>query len=52
MTGTFQDLNYSFDGYSDTENFITIHGINSEAYARNISTVLRDYKIATLLFYQ
>jgi hypothetical protein len=30
------------DGYSDTENFITIHGINSEAYARNISTVLRD----------
>jgi tetratricopeptide (TPR) repeat protein len=45
MTGTtFQDLNYSLDGYSDTENFITIHGINSEAYARNISTVLRDNK--------
>jgi hypothetical protein len=31
MTGaTFQDLNYSIDGYSDTENFITIHGINSD----------------------
>jgi hypothetical protein len=27
---------YSLDGYGDTENFITIHGINSEAYARNI----------------
>jgi tetratricopeptide (TPR) repeat protein len=51
MTGSnFQDLNYSLDGYSDTENFITIHGINSEAYARNISTILRedkDFKIAT-----
>jgi tetratricopeptide (TPR) repeat protein len=45
----FQDLNYSLDGYSDTENFIVIYGINSEAYARNISSILRenkDFKIA------
>jgi hypothetical protein len=47
---TFQDLKYSLDGYSDTENFIVIQGINSEAYARNISSILRenkDFKIAT-----
>jgi tetratricopeptide (TPR) repeat protein len=45
MTGaTFQDLNYSLDGYSDTESFIAIKGINSEAYARNISTILKDDK--------
>ena len=45
MSGvTFQDLNYSLDGYSDTENFIAIHGINSEAYARNISAILRENK--------
>ncbi|PKH66737.1 gliding motility protein [Flavobacterium sp. ALD4] len=51
MTGaTFQDLKYSIDGYSDTESFITIHGINSELYAKNISTILKenkDFKIAT-----
>jgi hypothetical protein len=51
MTGaTFQDLNYTLDSYNETENFIAIHGINSEAYARNISTILRenkDFKIAT-----
>jgi hypothetical protein len=50
MTGaTFQDLNYTLDSYNETENFIAIHGINSEAYARNISTILRenkDFKIA------
>jgi tetratricopeptide (TPR) repeat protein len=47
---TFQDLKYSLDGYSDTENFVVIQGINSEAYARNISSILRenkDFKIAT-----
>lgn len=51
MTGaTFQDLKYSLDIYSDTEIFIVIQGINSEAYARNISTILRenkDFKIMT-----
>jgi hypothetical protein len=51
MSGaTFQDLNYSLDRYSDTESFIAIQGINSEAYARNISTILKrdkDFKIVT-----
>jgi hypothetical protein len=46
MSGaTFQDLNYSLDRYSDTESFIVIQGINSEAYARNISTILKKIRI-------
>jgi hypothetical protein len=45
MSGaTFQDLNYSLDRYSDTESFID-SGINSEAYARNISTILKKIRI-------
>jgi translation initiation factor 2 alpha subunit (eIF-2alpha) len=45
MSGaTFQDLNYSLDRYSDTESFIAIQGINSEAY-RNISTILKKIRI-------
>jgi hypothetical protein len=45
MTGaTFQDLNYSLDRYSDTESLL-IQGINSEAYARNISTILKKIRI-------
>jgi hypothetical protein len=45
MSGaTFQDLNYSLDRYSDTESLL-IQGINSEAYARNISTILKKIRI-------
>jgi len=42
-------LSYSYDIYTENENFITIHGIKSEAYAQNIATIMKDdkkYKIA------
>ncbi|TDE06772.1 type IX secretion system periplasmic lipoprotein PorW/SprE [Flavobacterium hiemivividum] len=45
---SYKDLSYSVDEYSGTENLIVIHGINSEEYARNISTTLReknDFKV-------
>jgi hypothetical protein len=42
-----QILSYSYDIYSDKENFITIHGIKSEVYAKDIVFVLRQCKIQT-----
>jgi hypothetical protein len=50
MSGaTFQDLNYSLDRYSDTESFIAIQGINSEACSKHQynSKEDKDFKIVT-----
>lgn len=44
----FQKVTYSYDIYTDKENFITIHGINSEVYAKEIAQVMKEnqkYKI-------
>ena len=44
-----QILSYSYDIYSEKENFITIHGIKSEVYAKDIVFVLKDnakYKLS------
>lgn len=44
-----QILSYSYDIYTDKENFITIHGIKSEVYAKDIVFVLKDnvkYKLS------
>lgn len=32
----FQELSYSYDFYNEKESFITIHGLNSAAFANNI----------------
>jgi tetratricopeptide (TPR) repeat protein len=43
-----QKLTYSFDIYTEKENFITIHGINSEIYAKDIAQTMKEnikYKI-------
>lgn len=39
-----QKLSYSFDTYTEKENFITIHGINSEDYAKDIAEVMKENK--------
>jgi tetratricopeptide (TPR) repeat protein len=42
-------LSYTFDIYTEKDNFITIQGIKSEVYARNIAAILKDdkkYKIS------
>lgn len=39
---TLQKLYYSYDIYTEKENFITIHGIKSEVYAKDIAFVLKD----------
>jgi tetratricopeptide (TPR) repeat protein len=46
---TFQDLNYSLDSYNETERFLVIHGINSEAYAENIVRILQENKRFTII---
>jgi len=43
------NLKYSFDIYTEKENFLTISGINSEAFAKNIAVLMKDnnkYKVA------
>lgn len=48
-TESINTLSYTFDIYTEKENFITIQGINSEAYAKMIAAILKDnkkYKIA------
>ncbi|MFV5703555.1 tetratricopeptide repeat protein [Flavobacterium sp. XS2P12] len=37
-------VSYSYDVYTENENFITIHGINSEPFAKNIIQVLKENK--------
>jgi hypothetical protein len=44
-----QKLTYSFDIYTEKENFIAIKGIKTEVYAKNVAAILKDdkkYKIA------
>ena len=40
----FQNLTFSYDVYTEKENFITIHGINSEVYANTIVKALKEDK--------
>jgi hypothetical protein len=37
-------LSYTFDIYTEKENFITIQGLKSEVYAKNIIAVMKDDK--------
>lgn len=37
-------LSFSNDIYTTSDNFLVIHAINSEEFARGIITILRDYK--------
>ncbi|WP_055096809.1 tetratricopeptide repeat protein [Flavobacterium aquidurense] len=49
LVENFERLTTSLDKYNKTESFIVIHGIKSEAYARDVAGVLRDdkkYKIS------
>ncbi|MFB9078121.1 tetratricopeptide repeat protein [Flavobacterium procerum] len=49
LVENFERLTTSFDKYNKTESFVAIHGLKSEAYARDVAGVLRDddkYKIA------
>ena len=39
-----QNLTFSYDVYTEKENFITIHGINSEVYANNVIKALKEDK--------
>lgn len=37
-------LSYTFDIYTEKENFIVIQGIKSEGYAKNVASILKDDK--------
>jgi tetratricopeptide (TPR) repeat protein len=37
-------LSYTFDIYTEKENFIAIQGIKSEAYAKNIASIMKEDK--------
>ena len=39
-----KQLTYSFDIYTEKENFITVQGIKSEAFAKNVAFILKDDK--------
>ena len=41
---TSDKLTVSFDAYSMEENFVVIHNIDSEQLAKDIATILKDYK--------
>lgn len=44
-----EKLSYSYDIYTEKENFLTISGIKSEAYAKDIAVLMKDnnkYKVA------
>jgi len=38
------NLTYTFDIYTEKQNFITVQGIKSEAYARNVASILKEDK--------
>ena len=40
----FSRLTYTFDIYTEKENFICIQGIKSEAYAKNVASILKEDK--------
>ncbi|MBZ4035809.1 gliding motility protein [Flavobacterium sp. 17A] len=49
LVENFERLTTSLDKYNKTESFVVIHGLKSEAYAKDIAGVFRDdkkYKIA------
>ncbi|PBJ12684.1 tetratricopeptide repeat protein [Flavobacterium sp. ACN6] len=49
LVENFERLTTSFDKYNRSESFVIIHGLKSEAYAKDVAGVLRDdkkYKIA------
>ncbi|MDQ6469974.1 tetratricopeptide repeat protein [Flavobacterium sp. LHD-80] len=51
LVENFERLTTSFDKYNKTESFVVIHGLKSEAYAKDVSGVLRDdkkYKISNM----
>ncbi|WP_026727286.1 tetratricopeptide repeat protein [Flavobacterium denitrificans] len=51
LVENFERLTTSFDKYNKTESFVVIHGLKSEAYARDVSGVLREdkkYKISNM----
>lgn len=39
-----EKLKYSYDIYTEKENFLTISGIKSEAYAKNVAGIMKDDK--------
>lgn len=39
-----QKLSYSYDVYTEKENFLTISGIKSEAYAKNVAGIMKEDK--------
>lgn len=41
----YQKLTFSFDIYTEKENFIVITGIKSEAYAKSVAAILKDDKL-------
>lgn len=49
LVENYERLTTSFDKYNRTESFIVVHGLKSEAYAKDVSGVFRDdkkYKIS------
>nr|WP_317128850.1 gliding motility protein [Flavobacterium zhairuonense] len=51
LVENYERLTTSFDKYNKTESFVVIHGLKSEAYAKDVSGVLRDdkkYKISNM----
>lgn len=49
LVENFERLTTSFDKYNRTQSFVSIHGLKSEAYARDVAGVLTEddkYKIA------
>lgn len=49
LVENYERLTTSFDKYNRTDSFVAIHGLKSEAYAKDVAGVLRDdkkYKIA------
>ena len=44
LVENYERLTTSFDKYNKTESFVVVHGLKSEAYARDISGVFKDDK--------
>ncbi len=44
ITEKLKQLTQTFDIYTEKENFVTIQGIETEAYAKNIAFILKDDK--------
>ena len=44
LVENYERLTTSFDRYNKTESFIVVHGLKSEAYAKDVSGVFKDDK--------